>query len=339
MELEQTRPLFLESGLSQHKLSGDIGGRQFDSQPSPKPASLVYPLNLFLFLFLFLSGALASAQSVQTPPNPPQTQQSEKVVPATATIPKSPTEAPCQIKRDGDAFLMAAAAGAVAPDPANPPLSPSLEPTSCPPLVPLIDWYARFLNGPQVKRFSPKEKGLLAIRNFIDPFNGVTIVANSAIYVGINPHSAYGPGLKGFIKNVGVSYTQDGIAEFFGTFAIPSIVHQDPHYHRMPEAGLAHRFAHAIYQVGWTQGDDGRGMLNYGNLLGYAIDGQLENFYVPGIETNASATLSRYIIVLGTAPAENLIIEFLPDFARHIHIRVLLLQRIIDQVARTSRAE
>ena len=335
MELEQTAPLFLESGSSQHKLSGNTGGRQFYSQPSPKPALLVYPLNLFLFL----CSAIASAQSLQTAPIAPQAQRSENAAPATATIPKSPTEAPCQIKRDGDAFLMAAAAGAVAPDPANPPLSPSLEPTPCPPLAPLIDWYARFLNGPQVKRLTPKEKGLLAIRNFIDPFNGVTIAANSAVYVGLNAHSAYGPGLKGFGKNVGVSYTEDGIAEFFGTFAIPSIVHQDPHFHRMPEASLAHRIAHAIYQVGWTQGDDGRSMLNYGNLLGYAIDGQLENFYVPGIETNGSATMSRYMIVLGTAPAENLITEFLPDFARHIHIRVLLVQRIIDQVARTNGAQ
>jgi hypothetical protein len=97
---------------------------------------------------------------------------------------------------------------------------------------------------------------------------------------------------------------------------------------------MARRFAHAIYQVGWTQGDDGQGMLNYANLLGFAIDGQLENLYVPGVQTNASATVSRYLISLGTAPVDNLITEFLPDFARHIHIRVVLVQRIIDQVAR-----
>jgi hypothetical protein len=202
--------------------------------------------------------------------------------------------------------------------------------------VPLINWYSRFLNGPQVKPLTPKEKGLLAIRNFIDPFNAVTIAGNSAIYIGTNSHSVYGPGIKGFSENVGVSYTEDGISEFIGTFAIPSIVHQDPHYHRMPEAGMGRRIAHAIYQVGWTQGDNGSGMLNYANLAGFAIDGQLENLYVPGFQTNAGATLSRYLIALGTAPAENLITEFLPDFARHIHLRVVLVQRIIDQVARTN---
>ncbi len=74
-------------------------------------------------------------------------------------------------------------------------------------------------------------------------------------------------------------------------------------------------------------------MLNYGNLLGFAIDGQLENLYVPGIQTNGSATTSRYLIGLGTAPADNLVTEFLPDIARHIHLRIVLVQRIIDQVA------
>jgi hypothetical protein len=322
----------LESGSSQHRLSGNAAGRQIDIQPSP-PAWLVYPLSLFLWLFC----APAWGQSGQAPPDAPQAHQS--AAPATATVPKAPTEPPCQIKRDGAAFLLAAAAGAVAPDPANPPLSPDLQPTSCPPLVPLINWYVRFLNGPQVKPFTPREKGLLAIRNFIDPFNGVTIGGNSALFVATNPHSAYGPGIWGFSKNVGVSYSEDGIGEFFGTFAIPSIVHQDPHYYRMAEGNIPHRFLHAISQVVWTRGDNGRGMLNYGDLLGLAIDEQLENFYVPGLETHASATMSRYLIAVGTSPADNLIAEFLPDLARHVHIRVVVVQRIIDQVSRRGTSE
>ena len=319
----------MERGQFEHKLSGDAGARQFESQPSPWPVLLVFPLSLLLLLF----PARGQAQVAPVPPDAPTPQIQARSAPTSAKLPKTPTESPCQIKRDGAAFLEAGVAGAVAPDPANPPLSPSLEPTPCPPLVPLINWYSRFLNGPQVKPLTPKEKGLLAVRNFIDPFNAVTIGANSAIYVGANSHSAYGPGLLGFMKNVGVSYAEDGTAEFFGTFAIPSITHQDPHYHRMPDASIGRRIAHAIYQVGWTQGDDGRGMLNYGNLLGFAIDGQLQNFYVPGIQTNGGATTSRYLIGLSTAPADNLVTEFLPDIARHIHLRVVLVQRIIDQVA------
>ncbi|HUX45906.1 MAG TPA: hypothetical protein VMV57_14250 [Terracidiphilus sp.] len=201
---------------------------------------------------------------------------------------------------------------------------------------PVIDWLARFLNGPQVKPLTPKEKARLAVRNLLDPFNAITILAQSAIVVGADAHSPYGPGMPGFARNVGVSYTQELTGEFFGTFLIPSLVHQDPHYHRMPQASIPRRLGHAIVQVVWTQGDNGRGMLNYANLLGLGIESEISNLYVPGIQSNGTATASRYAISIATSPIDNFITEFLPDVARRIHVRVVLVQRIINQVAKTE---
>jgi len=199
--------------------------------------------------------------------------------------------------------------------------------------MPPTNWYMRFVNGPQVKPLTPKEKGWLALRNFVDPFNAITILADAAISVGADSHSDYGPGMAGFGRYVGVSFSQDLTGEFFDTFLIPSIAHQDPHYHRMPHASYPRRVFHAIAQVAWTQGDNGKGMLNYANLVGYAIDDEISNLYVPGRETNASATAQRYAIGLATAPIDNFITEFLPDVARHIHVQIVVVQRIINQVA------
>ena len=269
----------------------------------------------------------------QDAPAKPETTLPEAPQPALPVQTKNATEPPCQVKRDASAMLQAAVAGAVSRNPANPTLSPSLQPSPCPPLAPLIDWYARFVSGPQATRLTPKQKAWLATRDVIDPFNALTIMANSAIYVGANSHSGYGPGMPGFARNVGVSYSQDVTFEFFGTFLIPSIVHQDPHYHRLPKASLKRRIAHAIYQVEWTQGDDGKGMPNYANLVGFAIDDAIGNLYIPGQQTDFPASAKRYAIGLGTAPIDNFITEFFPDVARHIHIRVVLVQRIIDQVA------
>ncbi len=224
----------------------------------------------------------------------------------------------------------------MATDPHQPALSPSLQQGNCPPLAPFIDWYARFLNGPQVRQMTPGQKAWLATRDVIDPFNGITILGNSAIYVGANSHSGYGPGMAGFGKNVGVSYTQDITGEFFGTFLIPSIVHQDPHYHRLPNASMKRRIAHAVYEVLWTQGDDGNGMLNYANLVGFAIDDEIGNLYVPGQQTDLPSSAKRYAIGFTLAPVDNFITEFIPDFAKRIHIRVVLVQRIINRVATTE---
>ena len=196
-----------------------------------------------------------------------------------------------------------------------------------------IDWYMRFENGPQVRPMTPREKGWLAARNVIDPFNIITILGISAISVAADSHSAYGPGFPGWGRYVGVSFTEDLTSEFFGTFLIPSIAHQDPHYHRLPDAGYPHRIAHAIYQIAWTQGDNGKGMPNYATLVGAGIDDLIANLYFPGRGTRASATARRYGIALATAPIGNFITEFLPDVANHIHIQVVIVQRIIDQIA------
>jgi hypothetical protein len=154
--------------------------------------------------------------------------------------------------------------------------------------------------------------------------------------VGSDADSVYGPGMRGFGRSVGVSYTQDITGEFFSTFLIPSIVHQDPHYHRMPKASIPRRVGNAITQVVWTQGDNGKGMVNYANIVGAAIQDEVNNLYVPGRETNLPASASRYGIGLATAPIDNFVSEFLPDVARHIHVQIVVIQRIINQVAKTD---
>jgi len=208
----------------------------------------------------------------------------------------------------------------------------------CVPHLPIINWYARFLNGPQVKALTPLQKAHLAGRNLVDPFNIMTILGASGISVASNSHSVYGPGFDGWAKNAGVSFTQDMVGEFFGTFLIPSIVHQDPHYHRMPAAGIKRRIFHCIAQIAWTQGDSGKGMVNYADLVGFAFEDGVDDLYVPGQKTNFRASAARYGTTLGAAPIDNFITEFLPDIASHIHVRVVLVQRIINQVARTNGA-
>lgn len=205
--------------------------------------------------------------------------------------------------------------------------------TLCVPHLPIINWYARFLNGPQVKPFTPLQKAHQAATNIIDPFNLLTIGGEAAIAVAANSHSAYGPGMPGYARYVGVSFSQDVTDEFFGAFLIPVVTHEDPHYHRMPNASKGRRVMHCLDQIFWTEGDNGKGMLNYSVLVGFAIENQIANLYVPGVRTNLPSSAERYGVALATAPADNFITEFLPDVARRIHLRVVLVQRIIDQVA------
>ncbi len=197
----------------------------------------------------------------------------------------------------------------------------------------LLDPYQRFLNTSVVIPLTSRQKGYLAIHELTTPSNLLTIVALSGFTIAVDSHTAYGPGFEGFGKNAGVSLLQDVTGEFFGAFLIPSLTHQDPRYYRLPKASIPRRFVHAVSRTFIANSDTGSMMPNYANLLGYPINAELSNLYVPGIQTDGPSTMARIATGLATDPANNLITEFLPDVAKHISIRIIFVQRILNQVA------
>jgi hypothetical protein len=194
-----------------------------------------------------------------------------------------------------------------------------------------VNYFQRFVDA-GIHPLTPRQKAYLAFRNSVDPYNFATIGFFSAINVASDPHSAYGPGIPGFGRNFGVAFTESAVGEFFGTFLIPSIAHQDPHYHRLPNASYGRRILHVITQVGWGQSDYGVGMPNYANLIGTALDEGMGNLYVPGRQKSWGSAASRYATGIATDPIGNIITEFLPDVARRVNIRIVLVQQIVNQV-------
>src|ERR1700756_375247 len=161
------------------------------------------------------------------------------------------------------------------------------------PCTELIYPYQRFLTSNIVIPMTWQQKGYLALHDLADPVNFATILGISAITVGSDSHSAYGPGLKGFGKSVGVSYLQDATGQFFGAFAIPVIAHQDPRYFRKPHEPFTKRLVYSISRTVVSRSDSGKSMPNYAVLLTYPINAELSNFYVPGISTNGASTVAR----------------------------------------------
>jgi hypothetical protein len=183
-----------------------------------------------------------------------------------------------------------------------------------------------------VQPLTSNEKGLLAIRDFVDPFNFATIAAYSAVVVAANAHSPYGPGLAGFGRLTGYGLAADARGEFFETYAIPSLLHEDPRYHRMPEAGFKRRVWHAVEHTYVSQHDDGRPMPNYATLLSYPISGEISDLYVPGIQTDLRSTGKRVAIGIATDPAGALVAEFLPDVAKHLRVHIVFVQEILNRM-------
>jgi len=208
--------------------------------------------------------------------------------------------------------------------------SPAEKVISCQPDIPIFN---RFLDTATPLPLTARQKGLLAVKNVIDPGNLLTIGGLSAITIAADSHTADGPGFPGFAKNAGVSLSQDMTGEFFGTFLIPSLAHQDPHYHRMPNLSVRRRILHVIDAVVIAQSDQGVPMFNYATVVGTLCTNSLGNVYVPGRKHSFGASAARISTSLATDPIGNAITEFVPDLARHVNVQVVIVQRIINRVA------
>ena len=202
-----------------------------------------------------------------------------------------------------------------------------------PPCSELVNPYQRFLDTNIPIPLTWKQKGYLALHQTTDPGNLGTIAVISAISIAADSHSAYGPGLKGFGKLAGVSLLQSANGEFFGTFAVPSLLHQDPRYYRMPDAPLRKRLVYSISRSYISRSDTGKTIPNYGTLTAYPIVAELSNLYVPGIESDGASTAKRIATGLALDPVNNIINEFLPDVAKRVHVRIIFVQQILNKVA------
>lgn len=195
------------------------------------------------------------------------------------------------------------------------------------------DFFRTYLQQNATHVYTPAELGRLAIHGIVDPFNLLTIGGTSAISIGEDAHTPYGPGMNGWAKLSGVTLTEDMTGEFVGTFLIPSIDHQDPHYHREPNAPLGRRILHCVVQPFWIDSDKGGNMVNYATIAGSVIDEAVDVTYVPYQRTGWGPSAERISLGWAQAPIGNFVTEFVPDLASHLNFKVVFIQRIINQVA------
>lgn len=200
----------------------------------------------------------------------------------------------------------------------------------------LVYPYQRFLDTNIAVPLDWKQKGYLAVHYTTDPSSLGTIVGISAINIAVDSHTAYGPGWEGFGKLAGVSLLQNATAEFFGTFAVPSMVHQDPRYYRMPHKPLGKRILYSLTRSYVSRSDDGRTIPNYSVFATYPIIAELGNLYVPGIQSDGASTTKRILTGYALDPVNNLVNEFLPDVAKRVHVRIIFVQQILNNIAVTG---
>lgn len=74
-------------------------------------------------------------------------------------------------------------------------------------------------------------------------------------------------------------------------------------------------------------------MFNFAEVLGTASASVLEGSFHPEWNRGPRASAQRIFISIGSDAAWNLMTEFLPDVARHVNPRFILLRRLAEKAA------
>jgi hypothetical protein len=140
-------------------------------------------------------------------------------------------------------------------------------------------------------------------------------------------------GALGFAQRFGMSMAGQATGEAITTFAISSVFHQDPRYHRDPSGSTKARIFHALTQVVITRSDSGKPMFNVSEFLGTPLSFMVANTYNPEWKNTPGADAGRVFVSIGSDSAWNLLTEFLPDIARRVNPKWIILRRLAQHVS------
>jgi len=156
-----------------------------------------------------------------------------------------------------------------------------------------------------------KEKYGLAYRRIVSPQMPLKalFVSGWEIGTGTGPDFATN-GWVPFGKRVGYNAASISTTIFFDTGLVPALVHQDPRFFPLGSGTLKTRILWAVKSefVGFR--DDGSGMPNYANLVGFALASLVMNSFAPGENPGASDMMKGYASKIGISAGLNVAREF-----------------------------
>jgi hypothetical protein len=151
---------------------------------------------------------------------------------------------------------------------------------------------------------------------FVDNSASLSSLAGSAVSAGIGQAEdypeGYGQGGEGYGKRFGAAMARTASSNFFGTFLLASMLHQDPRFFPQKDPTFGGSVKYALTRVVITRNDDGNDAANWSGLLGPLMAEGLANAYWPEEDRTAGQTLRRYGVDLATTAGFNIFRNYWP---------------------------
>jgi hypothetical protein len=170
------------------------------------------------------------------------------------------------------------------------------------------------VNDPSKARaLTVHEKWQLFYRQTYDPFQFVSAGLSAAFNQAEDEFPEYGQGMEGYAKRYGAGFADNSLGAFFGNFALPSLLHDDPRYFRQGSGTFRSRLLHSVSATVITHRDNGTTRANYSNVFGNFIGCAFGNLYYPKSDRGVGTTFERGLQVTAYGGIGGLFQEFWPD--------------------------
>jgi hypothetical protein len=179
-------------------------------------------------------------------------------------------------------------------------------------------------------RLSSGKKLELAVDETVAPSRFLGSAFTAGIGQARDALPGYGQGWGGYGKRFGSSVASNASSHVFGTFLLPSMLHQDPRYFVRLFGSPGARILYAIERQVITRTDDGRSVFNTSGILGGLMAEGLANSYLPDGERTAGKTFQRYGYRVGFGALDNVIKEFWPTIFKSLRINKVVPARGAD---------
>jgi hypothetical protein len=141
---------------------------------------------------------------------------------------------------------------------------------------------------------------------------------------------SYGGGMQGWAKRFGATLADTESRRFIQTYALSTILQQDPRYFPSAKRTLIARVWYSTTRVVVTKSDNGNSAFNTSEFLGALLSSALQNAYYPRDDQTLGDTMNRFGGALSSDAITDLLREFAPDmkrlFRKHAPKKILKIE-------------
>lgn len=157
---------------------------------------------------------------------------------------------------------------------------------------------------------------------FLDDSISGHAIAGSAAAAGLDQafdwYSGYGQGAAGYGKRFGAQMARDASNNFFSTFLLATVLHQDPRFFVRNNPTFWRAVKYSLHRIVITRDDSGADVVNSSGLIGPLAGEALANTYLPAQSRTVGNTFARYASDMGWRAAGNLLRGYWPTLSKRL---------------------